>query len=99
VAERGSPSSRLISPKNSPGRRRPVDDDEELVPWLALAREDRALRHLDDLRDVGDGAQLAQGAGLEDGNALEVPDLLFTGGPETLEVADQSHDVLVSFAA
>jgi len=71
----------------------------ELVPRLALTREDRALRHLDDLRDVGDGAQLAQAAGLEDGHALEVSDLLFTGGPEALEVADQSHDVLVSFAA
>jgi hypothetical protein len=79
--------------------RRPVDDDEELVAGLALPRENRALRHLDDLRDVGDGAKLAHAAGLEDRHALEIPELFLTGGPETLEAADQSHDVLVSFDA
>jgi len=80
-------------------QRRAVDDDEELVPGLALTREDRPFRDLDDLRDVGDGAKLAQAAGLEDGHTLEIPDLLLTGGPEALEVSDQSHDVLVSLDA
>ena len=80
-------------------QRRAVDDDEELVAGLALAREDRPLRNLHDLRDVGDGAKLTHAARLEDRDTLEVPDLLLTGGAKALEVANQSHDVFVSFVA
>src|SRR5439155_2443895 len=64
---------------------RAVDDDEELVARLARAREDGALRHLHDRRDVGDRAELAQAAILEEGHALEVPDLLVAGGAERPE--------------
>jgi len=71
---------------------RAVDDDEELVARLARAREDGALRHLHDRRDVGDRAELAQAAILEEGHALEVPDLLVAGGAERPEhLPDELH--------
>src|SRR6266849_1559346 len=81
-------------------QRGPVDDDEEFVAGLTLPGEDGPLRNLHDLRDVGDGAELAHAARLEDGDPLEILDLLLTGGPEHFEdLADQSHYALVSFVA
>src|SRR3989442_2726537 len=81
-------------------QRRPVDDDEELVAGLALSSEDGPLGHLDDLRDIGDGAELAHAARLEDGDPLEELDLFLAGGPESLEdLTDQFHQAFVSFVA
>ena len=69
-----------------------VDDDEELVARLARAGEDGALGHLDDRRDVGDGAELAQAAVLEERHALQVGDFLVAGDPERVEhLPDELH--------
>ena len=67
VAERGSPPSKLISPRNSPGRRRTgrqvdthssVEDEEELVSGITNPGKDGAGWSFEDSGNPGDAFEL-----------------------------------------
>jgi hypothetical protein len=91
VAERGPPSSRLISPKNAPGRRGPghidargsVEDEEELVAGLVRTGKHGAGRGIKDPCDSSDAPELPLAAFLKNPDSLESLDLvpLLDGGP------------------